>query len=111
MVQIAGLPHTQLTNLNLTNQLRIRGVLVSPSGIVETDVNYQVVLGDKFINCLGSITITLINIANAVDEITITSTNGTVTLAADATIQTPSTFTTGTGGTVYPARGQWHQKN
>ncbi len=81
------------------------------TGIVATNVDYQVVKGDRFINCSGSITVTLINIGNADAEITITSTSGTVTLVADAAIQTPSTFTTGTGGTIYPARGQWYQKN
>lgn len=80
-------------------------------GIVTTNVDRQVRATDKIINCSGSITVTLINIANATHEITITSTNGTVTLAADAVIEAPSTFTTGTSGTLYPARDQWYQKN
>jgi len=79
------------------------------SGIVPTNVDYQVKVNDKIINCSGSITITLPDNAVAVREVTITSIAGTVTVVGDAPIQTTS-VSTGTSITLYPVRGEWFDK-
>jgi len=82
-------------------------IITLPSGIVETNIAYQVVPADDIISCLGTFTVTLPPILTAIKPVTITSVTGTITLAGDATIQTPTSVTTGSSVTVYPARGQW----
>lgn len=77
------------------------------SGIVEANSNYTVQPGDKIINCNGTLSVTLIGISSASDPITVTSTAGTITLIADAPIQSPTTVTTGASSTLYPARSSW----
>lgn len=77
------------------------------SGIVETNVDYQALPTDKIINCNGSVRITFPAITIAFQALTITSTTGNVTTAADVTIQSPTNVSTGTTSTFYPARGQW----
>ena len=62
--------------------------------VIETDADYQVLLYDDAINCDGTFDVTLIAIADAVDPIIVTSTNGTVSILADATIQGSSSVTT-----------------
>ena len=113
MTTIASKPFTQLQNLNLLDELRIKGILVSPSGgqdIVAVTTTYQVQVDDDIVSATGTFTVTLVPIATAVKEVTIVAISGTITLAADATIQTPTTLTTGTSVTVYPASGQWFHK-
>ena len=78
--------------------------------IVETDIDYQIVLGNKFINCSGILNITAITIAQAIDEVTITAVDGACTFLADATIQGGGAVPLGTSTTFYPAREQWFRK-
>lgn len=114
MVDIAGKPFTQLTNLNILDELRINGVLVLPGGgqdIVEVTDDYDVQQDDDIINCNGTFMVTLPPIAIAIKEITISSTNGIITLAADATIEGAGSVPNQTSITFYPARGQWWIKN
>ena len=78
--------------------------------IVEADTTYQVAPSDDIVNCEGTFTVTLPPYLTGAQSIAITSTNGTITLSADATIQGSTTLTTGTGAEFYPARGQWWRK-
>ena len=78
--------------------------------IVEANTTYQILPGDDIINCDGTFTVTLPNAVDAIKEVTITSTNGTITVAGDVTIETPSTVTTGASETFYLARNQWWHK-
>lgn len=113
MVEIADKAFTQLTNLNILDELRIQGVLVQPAGgqdIVEVSTTYQVIIDDDIIAATGTFTVTLVDIGDAIKEITISSFSGTITLAGDATIQTPNSLTTGTSVTLYPAGGEWFHK-
>ena len=73
--------------------------------------NYQVLLGNRNIACSGTFTVTLIDAADATgQEITINSISGTITVAADATIQGSASLTTGTTGSWFFANGQWYSK-
>lgn len=65
---------------------------------------------DDVLNCDGTFNVTLPLENDAIKEITVTSTNGTITLFADVTIEAPNTITTGTGETFYLARGEWWHK-
>jgi len=88
-------------------------IVLTSSGaqvIREISTTYQVLVGDDIINCIGTFTVTLPNILNAVKEVTISSTSGTITVAGDATIEPPASVPTGASITFYPARGQWWQK-
>ena len=67
---------------------------------------YQVLKNDDIINCTGAFTVTFVKIADAKKPITISSTSATITLSADATIET-GTVTSGNSTTFYPAGGQW----
>jgi len=77
---------------------------------VVTAIDYQVLLGNININCTDSITVTAIAFADALDDLTITATNGAVTFAADATIDGSSIIGNGTSATWYPAGSQWWRK-
>lgn len=76
--------------------------------VVSSD--YQVLAGNININCVGAITVTAIDFADAVDDITITATTAPVTFAADAPIDGASTIGTGTNASWYPAGSQWWRK-
>lgn len=78
--------------------------------IIEVDANYQVRIVDDVISCDGTFTVTLPPSAIAAKEITISSTNGTITIAADVTLELPSSITTGASETFFLARGQWWHK-
>jgi hypothetical protein len=78
--------------------------------VVEADGAYQVLPNDDAINCDGTFTVTLLPIADAIQPIIISSTNGTITVAADATIQGSASVTTGTSAEWYPARGEWWRR-
>jgi len=71
---------------------------------------YQVLVTDDIINCAGTFTVTLPNFIGAVKEVTITSTTGTITAAADVTIEGTVTIASVSSRTFYPAAGQWWQK-
>lgn len=78
--------------------------------IIETaEDDYQFKFADT-VNCDGTFDVTLPDAADAFKEHTTTSTNGTITLLADATIQPPTTVSTDESVTVYFARGQWWHK-
>lgn len=86
MVQIAGKPFTQLTNLNVLDELRVDGQLIVPGGssqnVVENSGNYSVGLTDDFIANTGPSTVTLPLSSNAVKHVTVKSVigGGTITL-------------------------------
>jgi len=88
--------------------------LVSPirgaQNIIEVDADYQALITDDIINCDGTFTVTFPIFPIAVKEITVTSTNGTITVASEVAIEGPVTLTTGTSQTFYPSRGQWFRK-
>jgi len=48
-------------------------IITLPSGIVETNIAYQVVPADDIISCLGTFTVTLPPILTAIKPVTITS--------------------------------------
>lgn len=87
MVQIAGKPFTQLTNLNVLDELRVDGVLIVPGGstqnIVEVAGNYTIDITDDFVADTGPGTVTLPLTADAVKHVTIKSVlgGGTLTLS------------------------------
>jgi len=81
----------------------------TPQNIVVVAVNYQIQVSDDIINATGPINVTLPDIADAIKEVTITSASGLITLLGDATIQSPTTVSTGSV-TLYPANGQWWHK-
>ncbi len=86
MVQIAGKPFTQLTNLNLLDELRVDGELIVPGGsaqnVVEVSGNYTVLITDDFIADTGPGTVTLPLSSTAVKHVTVKSVlgGGTLTL-------------------------------
>lgn len=88
--------------------------LVTPvrgaQNIIEVDADYQALITDDILNCDGDMTITLVPSIIAAKEITVSSTDGEVTLDADVPIEAPSVMTTGTSETFYLSRGQWWHK-
>jgi len=86
MVQIAGKPFTQLTNLNVLDQLRVDGQLIVPGGgsqnIVENSGNYSIGITDDFVANTGPSIITLPLSSTATKHVTIKSVigGGTLTL-------------------------------
>ena len=103
MTLVAGKPNTQLLNLNILGELRIQGVLVSPSGgedIVRVSAAYSQQIDDAVIIVTGSFTVTLIAASTAVKRVTIRSNTGTITLAlnggdtSEVTTVLPNTSTT-----------------
>jgi len=94
-----------LTAVNNTIEILNNGALQ----IVEANANYQVLANDDIINCLGTFNVTLPNILSATKEYKISSTNGTITVLGDAVIEAPTSITTGSTNSYYPARGQWWQ--
>ena len=80
-----------------------------PLIIIEPTANFQFKFED-IANCSGTFNAELPDAADAEKEHTVTSTAGTITFTADATIQAPTTVTTGNSSTVYFARGQWWHK-
>jgi hypothetical protein len=78
--------------------------------IVEPTTNYQVLPKDDAVNCDGTFNVTFESIATAKKAFTVSSTNGLISLLADATIQGAATVSTGTSVELYPARGQWWRK-
>jgi len=78
--------------------------------IREVTANYQVLVADDIIHGTGTFNVTLPNIVDATHEVTVSSIAGTLTLLGDATIESPTSLTTGQRATVYPAGGQWWHK-
>lgn len=73
MTIIANKPFTQLTNLNVIDELRINGVLVTGTAqqIVEVSADYIIDIDDDFIIVTGDVNITLLPIGTAKKEVTI----------------------------------------
>ena len=88
----------------------VSGLSGAGDRLVTTAIDYQVLLGNINIECTSSITVTAVDFADAVDDITITATNGACTFAADATINGSATIGNGTSATWYPGASQWLQK-
>ena len=81
---------------------------------VEASADYQVQEFDDAISCDGTFNVTLLPKANIVfpdgHPIEVSSTNGTITLLADADIQGSATVTNGTSVELFFTRGQWWRK-
>lgn len=77
MTEIADKPFTQLLNLNLLDELRIQGILVSPSGgqdinvITSGDYDQQIV--DDIIIITGAATVSLVQASTGIKQIAIKS--------------------------------------
>ena len=86
MVQIADKPFTQLTNLNILDELRVDGFLIVPGGssqnVVEVSGNYTIGITDDFVADTGPGIVTLPLTSVAVKHVTIKSVlgGGTLTL-------------------------------
>ncbi len=78
--------------------------------IVEVSMAYQVLVDDDIVAATGTFTVTLPNIASATKEVTIACLVGAITIAGDATIQSPTMVTTGSSVTLFPAGGEWRHK-
>jgi len=117
MVQIANLPFTQDTNLNILNQLRIKGILVNPGGgqdIVEVlSGNYTQEIDDDIIIMTGPATLQLIKASTGIKLLRIKSKIGggqiTVTPFSGDTINTASTLVieNGVGQAIVPLSADW----
>ncbi len=117
MVQIAGNPFSQSTNLNILNELRIQGVLVSPSGgqdIVEViSGDYDQEIDDDTIVIPGPANVQLIQASTAIKEVKIKSKigGGDVTLIPflGDTVNAASTLVlgAGVGQTIAPITLDW----
>lgn len=102
---------------NLPNGLKVGGCLQVENGtlvsvypfVAEPDANFQVVQGVGIVNCDGTFNVTLIDEADVINSglVSITSTNGTITVLADVTINGTATMTTGVTGDFYRSRGEW----
>lgn len=117
MTQIAGKAFSQLTNLNIIDELRIRGVLITPFGasfqVTETAIAYTAVPADDGVAATGTFNVTLFAVAQAAHFITIKSISpgGTVTVVPDGseTIDGSATkvLTAGASVTLMPITGGW----
>jgi hypothetical protein len=117
MVQIAGKPFTQLTNLNLLDELRVDGQLITPGGsnqnIVEVSGNFTIDVIDDFIADTGPGIVTLPLSSTAVKHVTIKSVLGggtlTLTPSGSDTIDSLATqsIPVNTSLTVWPVIAGW----
>lgn len=117
MTQIADLPFTQYVNLNILNEFRIQGVLVTPASAsfraTEITTAYTADILDDGIVATGTFNINLFASSLAQSLITIKSISpgGTVTVVPDGseTIDGASThvLTAGTAITIMPITGGW----
>ena len=117
MVQIAGKPFTQLTNLNVLDELRVDGVLIVPGGgtqnIVENSGNYSIDITDDFVANTGPSIITLPLASTAVKHVTIKSVSPgdtlTLTPSGGDTIDGMATAPIGVNAalTVWPVAAGW----
>lgn len=116
MVQIADKAFTQLTNLNLLDELRIQGILVTPAGgqdIVEVTGNYTQEIDDDVIVITGPATLTLIQASTAVKSVLVKSKIGggavTVTPFAGDTVNatTSVSIAAGSSNILAPITADW----
>lgn len=113
MTIIADKPFTQLTNLNILDELRIDGVLVTPTEqqFVEVTANYTIDIDDDVVLGSGTFNVTLISLSTAIKQVTIKAlASSTLTLIADGsdTIESGSTpITSNQSVTLVPTTTQW----
>ena len=87
--------------------------LTNPTGtqqIVTKSANYQAVAADDIIHCTGTFTVTLPDAADFIHEVTIASTTGTISLAADISIDDSSPIVSVSSETFYIANNTWWRK-
>ncbi len=116
MVQIAGKPFTQLTNLNILDELRIQGILVNPGGgskQVRVSAEYSQLIDDDQIIGTGTFDVNLISLSIAVKPITIRAKAGTtltlVPAGSDTVEAGASPVTANTSVTLVPDITSWLQ--
>ena len=114
MVDIANKPFTQLTNLNILDELRIHGILVLPGGgqdITSVTSEYDQEIDDDIIVATGTFNINLISLATAIKQITIRATTGsTITIVPDGSDTTEiTTISSDTAATLTPHSSMWLQ--
>lgn len=117
MVQIANKPFTQLTNLNILDELRVDGVLIVPGGstqnIIEVSGNYTIDITDDFIADTGPGIVTLPLSSNATKHVTIKSVLGggtlTLTPSGSDTIDSAASQSINVNAalTVWPVSAGW----
>lgn len=110
MVQIAGKPFTELTNLNIKDEFRIHGVLVNPGGgedIIEVTAEYDQQVDDDIIVGDGTFDINLIAVSDAIKQITIRAVaDTTLTLVPDGSdTSEATTINANTSVTLAPYNG------
>ena len=102
MVQIAGNPFTQYTNLNILNELRVQGVLITPGAgfnIVEETSAYTVQPEDDIIIGIGTFNVTLPVITTLKQYNIIAPIGSTLTLIAQGGASLPAGSSPVTSGT------------
>lgn len=117
MVQIAELPFTQYDNLNILNQLRVNGVLVTPGGgqdiIQVLSGDYDQELDDDVVIITGASTLNLILASTAIKSLTIKSKlpggDITITPFSGDTINGTTTLVIGAGSStvIAPVTDDW----
>jgi len=113
MTIIANKPFTQLLNLNVIDELRVDGVLVTATErqIVEISVNYNQDVDDDFIIATGIVSVFLLPLTSAIKELTLKALVATtITIVPDGsdTIETGgASVTSNTSVTLVPTSVGW----
>lgn len=84
MVQIAGKSYTQYDNLNILDDLRVRGIILRPQSptTVATGGTTLTTTGDEIVTCLNTalLTITLNATPEDLERVTVARRDGAVTI-------------------------------
>lgn len=113
MTIIANKPFTQLLNLNILDELRVDGVLVTATErqIVEITVNYTVDVDDDFIVGTGVLDVSLLPIFSAQKEVTIkaqaASTLTIIPFGSDVIEAGGTSVSSNTSVTLLPTSAGW----
>ena len=113
MTIIANKPFTQLLNLNVIDELRVDGIIVTAveRQIVEISVNYNQDVDDDFIIATGVVSVFLLALTAARKELTLKALTGsTITVVPDGsdTIETGGgSVTSNTAVTLVPTSSGW----
>ena len=113
MTIIANKPFTQLLNLNVLDELRVDGVLITSHDqqIVEISVNYNQDVDDDFIIGTGAVSVFLLALTAARKAVTLKSLSAsTMTIVPDGsdTIEAGGeSITTNTAATLVPTSNGW----
>jgi len=113
MTIIANKPFTQLLNLNILDELRVDGVLVTATErqIVEISVNYNQDVDDDFIIGTGTVSVFLLPLISAIKETTFKALSATtITIVPDGsdTIELGGdSVTSNTSVTLVPTSNGW----